>query len=99
MKVPVVMATGAGVVITGGLVLIVPAINKDIAYIDKMITNAHRDLQNSKVITKCLYFVLNSLLQKCRVFSVIKSYSNCLQRCSYGKRVHLSGNIHYVNLV
>ena len=42
MKVPVVVATGAGVVITGGLVLIVPAINKDIAYIDKMITNALR---------------------------------------------------------
>ena len=39
MKVPVVVATGVGVVITGGLVLIVPAINKDIAYIDKMITN------------------------------------------------------------
>ena len=30
MKVPVVVAAGAGVVITGGLVLIVPVINKDI---------------------------------------------------------------------
>ena len=29
IKVPVVVATGVGVVITGGLVLIVPAINKD----------------------------------------------------------------------